>query len=154
MCCYCHRRTWVGVIIIYILGAVQRQLSNIAHWRHTNKLIRKHDYINVYDFTSTFTPLSRAKQKTIYIYVLSCLKWLLSRFPHVVRCIYYIISLSARECVGELRLCILFFKDLNYIVFNDINHHFLTPTKIFSDKDLVGIFFIDLLNLKTLDTRQ
>lgn len=71
-----------------------------------------------------------------------------------MRCIYYIIALSARVCVGELRLCILFSRDLNYIAFNNINHHFLTPTKIFSDKDLVGIFFIVLLNLKTLDTRQ
>lgn len=128
---------------------MQRQLSNIAHWRQTNKLIRKHDYINVYDFKSTFTPLTRAKQKTIYIYVLSCLKSLLSRFSHVVRCkfiyILYCIALSARVCVGELRLCILFSRDLNYIVYNNINHYSLTPTKIFWGIDLVRTIFIDLL---------
>jgi len=79
-------------------------LSNIAHWRQTNKLIRKHDYINVYDYTSTSTSLSRAQQKTIYIYVLSCLKSLLSRFLHVMRCKYilYILYCSF-ECASMCR---------------------------------------------------
>ena len=66
--------------------AAQRQLSNIAHWRQTNKLIQKHDYINVYDLTSrlytviegktkkqfTFTDLRIVLLKIITVKVFAC----------------------------------------------------------------------------------